>query len=231
MATDERSAKFTASLPGGAARSGQEREKILQELERQARRDALTGGGMLLELFRALPAAALAAERAEHERIAQRYGKEDPRAQALAASLDRLERAEARATLGRTRVARALQAAQMPGSALHGFVTDAAGAPLRGMTVRVDSPALRAPLAARSAADGYFRVELPPADELERAMKEEEERELARVSVLDANGRPVHEDPLALSLRAGVAYREYQVELEGSTVTPSAAAPRRGKRK
>jgi Carboxypeptidase regulatory-like domain len=226
MPTDERFARLSASFSGGEARQAREQQKVLQELERQAQRDALANGGLLLALFQALPAAALASERAEHERIVGRYGKDHPRAQALEASLDRLERTEARAALGRMRAARAMQTAQMQGAALQGFVIDAAGEPLRGMTVSVEAARMPAPLSARTAADGYFRIELPPA-EAAPAREREEERELAQVVVLDANGRRVHEDPMPLSLRAGGAYREYTVEPEAGA--PPRRPPRRGR--
>jgi hypothetical protein len=226
MPTDERFARLSASFSGGEARQAREQQKVLQELERQAQRDALANGGLLLSLFQALPAAAIASERAEHERIVGRYGKDHPRAQALEESLDRLERTEARAALGRMRAARAMQTAQLPGAALQGFVTDAAGEPLRGVTVRVEASRLSAPLSARTAADGYFRIELPPA-EAAPAREQEEERELAQVVVLDANGHRVHEDPMPLSLRAGSAYREYTVEAEAGA--PPRKPQRRGR--
>ena len=103
MAIDDRTATFSALFSGGASRQNQEQEKILQALQQQARQEALAKGDALLTFFRALPAAALASERAEHERVVRRYGEDHPRAHALEESLDGLERAEAQAARGRAR--------------------------------------------------------------------------------------------------------------------------------
>jgi hypothetical protein len=91
--------------------------------------------------------------------------------------------------------------------------------------VSVEAARMPAPLSARTAADGYFRIELPPVEA--PAREREEDRELAQVVVLDANGRRVHEDPMPLSLRAGGAYREYTVEPEAGA--QPRRPPRRGR--
>jgi hypothetical protein len=93
MAIEERNAKFSALFSDGASRQNLEQEKILQALQQQARQDALAKGDALLTLFRTLPAAALASERAEHERVVKHYGSDHPRAQALEESLESLARA------------------------------------------------------------------------------------------------------------------------------------------
>ena len=212
MAIDDRTATFSALFSGGASRQNQEQEKILQALQQQARQEALAKGDALLTFFRALPAAALASERAEHERVVRRYGEDHPRAHALEESLDGLERAEAQAARGRARAARVMEMAQMPEPAFHGFVTDEAGDPLPGMTVRVASPRLGTELAASTGQDGYFRLVLPEA-----AKKQGKQNvELAEVVIVDGQGKRVHEDPLPLQVHAGSAYREYIVALHGA---------------
>jgi hypothetical protein len=212
MAIDDKTATFSALFSGGASRQNQEQEKILQALQQQVRQDTLAKGDALLALFRALPAAALASERAEHERLVGRYGKDHPRAQALEKSLDGLERAEVQAVRGRARAARAMEMARMPEPAFHGFVADEAGEPLPGMTVRVVSPRLGTELAAPTKQDGYFHLVLP------EAVKKQGKRnaELAEVIIVDGQGKRVHEDPLPLQLDAGSAYREYIVALHGA---------------
>src|SRR5262245_60032331 len=119
MAIDDRTATFSALFSSGASRHNQEQEKILQAFQQQVRQDTLAKGDALLALFRALSAAALASERAEHERVVGRYGKDHPRAQALEKSLDGLERAEVQAVRGRARAARVMEMARMPEPAFH----------------------------------------------------------------------------------------------------------------
>jgi len=211
--------------PEDAVRFDREQEKILQALERQAREDALQSGGALLALFEALPAAALAAERAEHERIVKLYGKDDARAQALEESLDGFERMEVQLARGRARAARAMAFVQKPGTAFHGFVSDAAGEPVPRMKVRVASRQAGIDLSAVTAADGYFRVALrdSPARAAAKASAREdtaadEKRtgQVAQIRIFAANGTLVHEDPLPLDLAGGTAYREYFVEPQGA---------------
>jgi hypothetical protein len=126
-----------------------------------------------------------------------------------------------------------MEMAQMPEAAFHGFVTDEAGEPLPGMTVRVTSPRLLSQLAASTAKDGYFRVVLPEA-----AKKQgEQNTELAEVVIVDGQGKRVHDDPLPLQLGAGSAYREYILAPRGAVPekkaerTANDASPRRKRRK
>jgi hypothetical protein len=195
----------------------------------------LANGGLLLEVFRALPAVAIASERVEYERVVKRHSKDHPRAQVLARSLDALERADVQAVRGRARAARAMEAVRMAGRAFHGFVTDEAGDPLPGMTVRIASASFRAE--APTAPDGYFRVELPepaPTKEPRAAVSD-----VASITIVDAQGNQVLDDPLALPLSLGVAgaYREYRViparKGSGAGQAPRArrAAPPRAKAK
>jgi hypothetical protein len=225
MATEDRNAAFSAFVSAGASRAGREQEKLFAELLRQGQAQGLEQGAPLLELFRLLPAAALASERAEYDRVVSRYGKDHPLAHAREQSLDAMERGEAQAARGRARAARALHAAQAPGEAFHGFVSDEAGEPLPGLTVRLASARTAAKLEARTEADGYFRVPLPQRA-AEPAAAEKAAEEVAEVLIVDSRGQTVHQDPVGLALRAGSAYREYTVAAGRGAAEPRQRAPR-----
>ncbi len=220
MSIDDRNAEFSASYSGGASRQTREEDKTLEALRRQALQAALENGSAALEFFRALPAAVIASERVEHERVVRQYGKDNPRALAMEAWLDRLERMEGQAARGRARAARALEMMQRFELAFHGFVSDTTGEPLPGMTVRLASPRLHVERQARTAPDGYFRIVLPEAAKA----PSKKDPELAEVDIIDAQGNRVHEDLLPLQLRAGSAYREYVLDPRG--VVPEKRAKR-----
>lgn len=229
----------------GAARSDREHREGSEGELKQAAGAGFEAGSMLLELFTTLPAALVAAEKAEHARVVERYGGEHPWAQGAGESAAALEGLEAQLSRGRARAVRALAAAwhPAPGPALHGFVTDAGGAPLGGLRVRLAGLEGRAP-EARTAEDGYFTLPLPERKPAEGAAEEGEEKAArkkraaepaaATVVIADAKGAPLYEDPIPLEVESGSAYREYRLRerprYEEPGPAPSKDKPKRARR-
>jgi len=232
----------------GAARNDREHREGSEGELKQAAGAAFEAGSMLLELFTTLPAALVAAEKAEHARLVERYGDEHPWTQGVGESAGALGGLEARLSRGRARAVRALAVAWQPppGPAFHGFVTDESGAPLRGLRVRLAGLEGRAP-EARTAEDGYFTLPLPERKPSEGAAEAEGETEkgarrkraaepaAATVVIADAKGAPLYEDPVPLEVESGSAYREYRLrerpKYEERGPASSKEAPKRGPRK
>jgi hypothetical protein len=237
-------------LPDHAAKVDRERKRNFAAQLRRSGADALGLGDDLLVLFSTLPAAVIASEHAEYERVVARYGKEHPRARQVADALADFENIEAQAARGRTRAARAIESIQASGSAFFGFVTGAGGDPLAGYKVRLTGRDIASgKLEAVTGDDGYFRIALPAtnastASTGQRASskraaastasdsKTDTSHVLAAVEVLDRKGRSVHEDPLPLQIDSGSAYREYQLEVteDGSTKAAARKKPRKATR-
>jgi hypothetical protein len=139
--------------------AAQERRRQFDDASRKMADVALEEGAGLLDTFDVLPFAVIAARRTEHERLTKRYGDDHPRVIAASAAITRLTEIARWGAHGSSRAARLVEAMQLGGSAFHGFVSDPTGEPLRGVIVDVvaDGVALRA---ARTEADGYFRVVL-----------------------------------------------------------------------
>lgn len=218
----------------GAAVFDRERDDQFTAQLLQAREAGLASSAQLLALFELLPKAVLANERAECERIASRLDPRHPRVRQLEAAILELERREGLAQRGRRRLARLAQAVERGGVAFHGFVLDAAGDPLEGLTVRLRSRVLGDHYRATTDVDGYFRVALVSwtEEEEEAATGAEAPGEeaagaervggnVAVVEILDAAGRVTFTDPLELQLDGRAAYREYQLDREDRI--PSAA--------
>lgn len=120
--------------------------------------------GSLLELaglMTTLPEAFVASQQRELDRLEAARGADDPRVQALRASIDRAAALRVTAARGEARFQRALVALADSEDALHGFVSGADLAPLDGVTVRLDRrDAAGKPLSAQTDSDGYFRIPL-----------------------------------------------------------------------
>jgi hypothetical protein len=235
----------------GAAKHEQERRHQFEAQLEESRGAALANGVRLLALFELLPKAMLASQHAERERVAARLGRNHPRVRDLEASIREIERSEGLAKLGRERVARFVQGIERGGTEFHGFVYDRAGQPLPGMTVRLRIGRRGDKSAAKTEADGYFRIPLlhPDAEETGRGGKEsargekegatktksaaragaskETEGEVATVEVLDSKGKVAFTDPTPLVLGDRGAYREYVVDPEKTR--PSKPRRPRGK--
>ena len=212
-----------------AAKVDRDRKRNFATQMRRSGADALGLGDDLLELFTTLPAAVIASERAEYDRLVERHGKDHPRSRQVAEALDAFEGVEAQAARGRARATRAIEAIQASGTAFFGFVTSADGDPLAGYKVRVTGIAA-GKLEAITGDDGYFRIALPAksasaptagrrvSPKRAAASTPAEDRTeaspvLAAVEVLDRKGNKVHEDPLPLQIDSGSAYREYRLEV------------------
>jgi len=212
-----------------AAKVDRDRKRNFAMQMRRSGADALGLGDDLLALFTTLPAAVIASERAEYDRLVERHGKDHPRSRQVAEALEAFEGVEAQAARGRARATRAIESIQASGTAFFGFVTRADGDPLAGYKVRVTGSAT-GKLEAVTGDDGYFRIALPttsasaatagrrvspkraaastPAED-----KTDTSPVLAAVEVLDRRGNRVHEDPLPLQIDSGSAYREYQLDV------------------
>jgi len=216
--------RIFSQLAGTASNVTRDRARTYEQQFRKSGADALEIGQQLLGLFEQLPAAMIASERNEYERLVKKYGEDHPRVAAARQALAGLESFESQAALGRARVRRAVESTQVPGVAFFGFVYDESGKPLSGLTVRLRAADSRAsatsrvePLQARTAEDGYFRIPLvqdTPAPSAARtrasarkaeasaaaASSDERGEGSATVEILDERGAVVHQDPVPLSL-------------------------------
>ena len=204
-------------LPQSASAVEKQRARDFDAATRQSRDAAFDLGGQLLGLLQILPASMLASGKAERERLIKRYGENDARVTSISEAITDAEGVQLYTDRGIARAKRTIEAMQMPGSALFGFLTDPSGAALSGYGVRLTGKQAAEAPQATTADDGYFRISLPAstgttsaanaaAGELGKA------GDTATVVVLDRDGRQVYMDPLALQLDAGSAYREYQVD-------------------
>lgn len=211
----------------GASKVNRDRKRTFDAQLRKSGADALGFGAALLELFETLPAAMIASETTEMERLAKRYGDaQHPRVLQVADAVARLEGIDAQASRGRVRAARAMESLQAPGHSLFGFVTDDAGNPRVGYTVRITAVGLPDKLRANTASDGYFRIALSgkraakagpqkPAKTRKAIVDDEVNTQatsrVASVEILDPRGRVAYRDALPLQIDSGSAYREYRI--------------------
>ncbi len=217
-----------SNLAAGGADVDRDRRREADAAVKESARRATDIGSVLLDVFTALPAAIVAAETTEYRRVVERYGKDHPRAQEIEASLAAFGQLDAMASQGRARIKRAIDAQQMPGDALHGFVTDEDGTPLAGLRVRLTGAAISGEHEATTQADGYFAVPLPAKDARAAARDaspdKEQEPPSATVIVADPGGKTLYEDPVPLDLEQGGAFREYRIERPSGYQTPGAAS-------
>lgn len=214
--------RIFSQLAGTASNVTRDRARTYEQQFRKSGADALEVGQQLLGLFEQLPAAMIASERNEYERLVKKYGEDHPRVAAARQTLAGLESLESQAALGRARVRRAVESTRVPGVAFFGFVYDESGKPLSGLTVRLRAADSRAPAAsrvqplqARTADDGYFRIPLArdtPAPSAARtrasarkadaaaASSDERGEGSATVEILDERGALMHQDPVPLNL-------------------------------
>jgi len=175
----------------------------------------------LLDFFEVLPAAMIAAQGAELERLAAIGGPDDGRVAAAEARLAALQAAESLAIPGRARAARALAQLNMPGRAFWGFVSDEKGQPVAGMTVRLSARGNASGSSARTAEDGYFRIALPddtgPGAASMSAIGTpaggQGKDATFTVQFVNAAGAIVFEDQVPLA-GGGSAYREYRLGVQ-----------------
>lgn len=222
-----------------AARTDRARKQQADAESRRAVDNALSLGPALLDLFTKLPAAMIAADTAEYQRVVERDGEQSPGAAELKAALARLESLEATASLGRARATRAAAVARMPGPMFHGFVADESGSPMASMRVRLATATGAAPQEAVTEVDGYFAIRLPGPGAPERPSAPSEgpttaptaapparpaagtasrppdsqrqsTGEEATATIANHRGQVVYEDPVPVDTSRTV-YREYRV--------------------
>ena len=199
--------EFEKTAAGGEAASRRFTADVEAD-EREAQRDAVAAAETLLGIASSLPAAVLAASRAEAARL-QAIDKAHPRLVQVNSTTQLFaDGAPAIARL-RARAARAIEVAQDAAPGLYGFVEDEAGRPLSRVTV-----ALRAGKAsARStvtAEDGYFRVAFPP--QARSAASKTKAANAVTIVLSDESGAVLHKDPVPIEAGTPAAYREYVIE-------------------
>ena len=199
---------------------------------------ALGAGLELANLFSALPAAFVASQQRELERIKQAKVKDDPRVAALEQSIEHAGVLQATAQRGQVRVQRALVAVAGPDNVFHGFVSDAELTPLKGVTVRVTGVEGARSLSTTTGDDGYFSIQLGSKSDsganwgvktgrgslLDRmaevmsglaARGSADEKSAAsqggHVEILK-KGELLHSDPASLVVDKGSVYREYVID-------------------
>ena len=212
----------------GSARFERDRQRSFDAQLRKTQAEAQDLGEALLGLFAALPAAMIAARRAEYDRVVARYDDQHPRAHELKASLAELEGMAETGDRGRARATRVLAALRRPGAAFHGFVTGRGGAPRPGLVLRLVDAQLPDGQQATTEADGYFRISLP-GDRQGAGGVRPKSREAgvagqgaggpqstAVVEIVDDSGAVLYEDPIPLPIGAGSVYREYSIDDRGA---------------
>ena len=121
--------------------------------------------GTVLELasvLTRLPDVFIASQKKELDRI-KAADPNDPRAQALQASIDHTEELQGTAKMGQTRIERVAKATVGGQKVFHGFVSTTDLAPLPGATVRLtEQGAGGHQAAATTDDDGYFSIALSP---------------------------------------------------------------------
>ena len=201
------------------------------ETRRRATREALGQAGPVLEFVTALPAAVMASQRAEIERLTA-IDKQHPRAAQVADMLDQLTRSAPMASRVMSRVVRGVDVARAPQPGLYGFVADAEGAPFEGAVVRLGEG--RAAPSAKTAADGYFMVPLSGGRARENdntgigaAASDPNE---VRIRVEAADGQLLYEDPRPVNTLIGYDYREYVVQVPEATPQKPPRPPAKGRK-
>jgi len=122
--------------------------------------------GTVLELasvLTRLPDVFIASQKKELDRIKATADPNDPRAQALQASINHTEELRGTAKMGQTRIERVAKATVGGQKVFHGFVSTTDLAPLPGATVRLtEQGAGGHQAAATTDDDGYFSIALSP---------------------------------------------------------------------
>ena len=198
---------------------------------------AIGTGLELANLFSVLPAAFVASQQRELDRIKQEKVPNDPRVAALEQSIEQAGVLQVTAQRAQVRVERGLVAVAGGESVFHGFVSDAQLAPLSGVTVRVTGVkggGRSGTLSTTTDDEGYFSIPLGKKSDqwaksgvkgnrldriaafmamrtTERGAEKSAAGEGAHVEILK-KGKPIHSDPASLAVDQGSVYREYVVD-------------------
>ena len=149
----------------GNARSPQEvRRKFIEAPLDASVPEALGTVVELASVLTRLPDVFAASQKKELERIRATAGPNDPRAQALQASIDHTEEMRGTAKMGQARVQRVATAAFGAQKVFHGFVSTPDLVPLAGVTVRLTTRGAASGKASTTTGDdGYFSITLAPS--------------------------------------------------------------------
>jgi len=159
-----RSSFFSDGLSAGSVQ-----KEFIEAPLAAARQPAISTGLDLLAFMSAMPDIFLASEQRELKRLARTSdNKNDPRIERLKVSIERATELSSTASLGKTRIDRAIIAASTEDNVFHGFVSDADLKPREKLTVRIS--AFRGgdttgdketkSLSTTTDADGYFSISL-----------------------------------------------------------------------
>ena len=159
-----RSSFFSDGLSAGSVQ-----KEFIEAPLAAARQPAMTTGLDLLAFMSAMPDIFLASEQRELQRLARTSdNKNDPRIERLKVSIERATELSNTASLGKTRIDRAIIAASTEDNVFHGFVSDTNLKPREKLTVRIS--AIRdgdngddkdtKSLSTTTDADGYFSISL-----------------------------------------------------------------------
>ena len=159
-----RSSFFSDGLSAGSVQ-----KEFIEAPLAAARQPAMTTGLDLLAFMSAMPDIFLASEQRELQRLTRRIdNKNDPRIERLEISIERATELSNTASLGKTRIDRAIVAATTEDNVFHGFVSDADLKPREKLTVRISaarngdtgSDKETKSLSTTTNADGYFSISL-----------------------------------------------------------------------
>lgn len=159
-----RSSFFSDGLSAGSVQ-----KEFIEAPLAAARQPAMTTGLDLLAFMSAMPDIFLASEQRELQRLTRTSdNKNDPRIERLKVSIERATELSNTASLGKTRIDRAIVAASTEDNVFHGFVSDTNLKPREKLTVRIS--AIRGDdnggdkdtksFSAITDADGYFSISL-----------------------------------------------------------------------
>ena len=161
--------KTRSSFFSDGVSAGSVQKEFIEAQLAATRQPAMTTGLDLLAFMSAIPDIFLASEQRELRRLARTTdNKNDPRIERLKVSIERASELSNTASLGKTRIDRAIVAASTEDNVFHGFVSDANLKPREKLTVRIS--AIRGgdaagdketkSLSATTDADGYFSISL-----------------------------------------------------------------------
>jgi len=150
----------------GSARSPEDIRRRFIEAPLDASAPAALASALeIASVLTKLPDVFIASQKKELERLRATAGENDPRANALQASIEEAEELTSTAQKGQARVQRVAAAAAAGQKVFHGFVSAPGLEPVAGLTVRLtERKAGGATGSATTDEDGYFSMPLGPKE-------------------------------------------------------------------
>jgi len=183
----------------------QKREEEAKAAQQRMAGAALEVGPAVSGLLGSIPAAIVAAQRAELARLTA-IDPHHARAAQIESTIGALTSAAPVAKRVVARATRALDVARSRAQGFHGFVTASDGTPLKDAVVHLGDDKTGA--RAKTADDGYFFIPLSGA----ARPASENLGDGAHVTITNRTGQTLYEDPVPVNTALGFAYREYVVE-------------------